>query len=45
MTDGERRRLYTACSRALHEATLLADGGVIRQLNEMGGGKNAATGR
>ena len=37
LTDGERRRLYTACSRALHEATLLADGGVIRQLNEATG--------
>ena len=32
LTDGERRRLYTACSRALHEATLLAGGGLMKQL-------------
>lgn len=32
LTDSERRRLYTACSRALHSATLLADKKLIREL-------------
>ena len=32
LTDGERRRLYTACSRALHSVTLLAGGKLIREL-------------
>ena len=30
--DGERRRLYTACSRALHAVALLAGGGLIKEL-------------
>ena len=32
LTDGERRRLYTACTRALHSLTLLAGGGLIKKL-------------
>ena len=32
VTDGERRRLYTACSRALHALSLCADGQLIREL-------------
>lgn len=32
LDDAERRRLYTACSRALHSATLLGGGGLIREL-------------
>ena len=32
LTDGERRRLYTACSRALHAAALLADAQMLRKL-------------
>ena len=32
ITDGERRRLYTACSRALHNLALLADGGTLKAL-------------
>ena len=32
LNDAERRRLYTACSRALHSVTLLADGALIRDL-------------
>ena len=32
LTDDERRRLYTACSRALHAATLLADGEMLKKL-------------
>ena len=32
ITDGERRRLYTACSRALHSVTLLGDGKLIKEL-------------
>ncbi len=32
LTDAERRRLYTACSRALHSVTLLAGGALIRDL-------------
>ncbi|MGN0802529.1 MAG: HelD family protein [Candidatus Faecivicinus sp.] len=32
LTDGERRRLYTACSRALHSLALLGGGGLIRDL-------------
>jgi len=32
LTDGERRRLYTACSRALHRVALLAGEGLIRDL-------------
>ena len=32
LTDGERRRLYTACSRALHRLTLCADKKLIREL-------------
>ena len=32
LTDGERRRLYTACSRALHSVTLLAGGKLIKEL-------------
>ena len=32
LDDGERRRLYTACSRALHSVTLLAGGKLIREL-------------
>ena len=31
-TDGERRRLYTACSRALHSLALLAGGGTLKRL-------------
>ena len=30
--DGERRRLYTACSRALHSVTLLGGGKLIKEL-------------
>ena len=33
LTDGERRRLYTAASRALHAAALLGGGGLIKELN------------
>ncbi len=32
LSDGERRRLYTACSRALHELTLIADEKLIQEL-------------
>lgn len=32
LTDGERRRLYTACSRALHCAALLGGGKLIQEL-------------
>ncbi len=32
LTDDERRRLYTACSRALHAAALLADGKMLDKL-------------
>lgn len=32
VTDGERRRLYTACSRALHAAALLGGGKLIDEL-------------
>ena len=32
LTDGERRRLYTAASRALHDLALLVGGSVIKQL-------------
>lgn len=33
LTDGERRRLYTAASRALHSLALLAGGGTLKGLN------------
>ncbi len=32
VTDGERRRLYTACSRALHQLILLCDDALRRDL-------------
>lgn len=32
LTDDERRRLYTACSRALHAVALLADGELLKKL-------------
>ena len=32
LTDGERRRLYTACSRALHSLALLGGGGLLKAL-------------
>ena len=32
LSDGERRRLYTACSRALHKLTLIGGEGLIRDL-------------
>ena len=32
LTDGERRRLYTACSRALHAVALLGGGKLIKEL-------------
>ena len=32
LTDGERRRLYTACSRALHRVALLGGGKLIQEL-------------
>lgn len=32
LTDGERRRLYTACSRALHSVALLGGGKLIQEL-------------
>ncbi|MCR4622459.1 MAG: AAA family ATPase [Clostridiales bacterium] len=32
LTDGERRRLYTACSRALHKLTLCADETLLKEL-------------
>ena len=32
LTDGERRRLYTACSRALHSLALLAGGATLKAL-------------
>jgi len=32
LTDGERRRLYTACSRALHSLTLMAGEKMIKEL-------------
>ncbi|MBP3410141.1 MAG: AAA family ATPase [Clostridia bacterium] len=32
LTDGERRRLYTACSRALHSVALLGGGKLIKEL-------------
>ena len=34
LTGGERRRLYTACSRALHRLALLGGGGLIKALRE-----------
>lgn len=36
LTDGERRRLYTAASRALHAAALLGGGGLIKELSMNG---------
>lgn len=33
LTDSERRRLYTACSRALHCVALLGGGKLIKDLN------------
>ena len=33
LDDGERRRLYTACSRALHSVALLGGGKLIKELN------------
>ena len=33
LTDGERRRLYTAASRALHAAALLGGERLVRELN------------
>ena len=32
LDDGERRRLYTACSRALHAAALLCGEGLMEKL-------------
>ena len=32
LTDGERRRLYTACSRALHALALLGGDGLLKDL-------------
>ena len=32
LTDGERRRLYTAASRALHAAALLGGGKLVKEL-------------
>ena len=32
LTDGERRRLYTACSRALHSLALLGGGKLLKEL-------------
>ena len=32
LDDGERRRLYTACSRALHEVALLGGGKLLKDL-------------
>jgi len=32
LSDSERRRLYTACSRALHSVTLLGGGKLIKEL-------------
>jgi len=32
VTDGERRRLYTACSRALHQLHLMCDDSLRRDL-------------
>ncbi|MBQ6374490.1 MAG: AAA family ATPase [Clostridia bacterium] len=32
LTDGERRRLYTACSRALHGLALLGGGDLLKRL-------------
>ena len=32
LTDGERRRIYTACSRALHRVVLLAEEPLVRAL-------------
>ncbi|MBQ2432843.1 MAG: ATP-binding domain-containing protein, partial [Clostridia bacterium] len=32
LSDGERRRLYTACSRALHSLTLLCGENLIHDL-------------
>ena len=32
LTDGERRRLYTSCSRALHAAALLGGSELIKEL-------------
>ena len=32
LTDGERRRLYTAASRALHDLTILAGGATLKAL-------------
>ena len=32
LTDGERRRLYTSCSRALHSLALLAGGATLKAL-------------
>ena len=33
LDDGERRRLYTACSRALHSVALLGGGKLIKELD------------
>ena len=33
LTDGERRRLYTAASRALHGLAVLSSGEVLKALN------------
>ena len=32
LDDAERRRLYTACSRALHSVALLGGGKLIKEL-------------
>lgn len=32
LDDAERRRLYTACSRALHSVSLLGGGKLIKEL-------------
>ena len=36
LTQDERRRLYTACSRALHALALLGDGGLLKALDLKG---------
>ena len=36
ITDGERRRIYTAASRALHSLALLAGGGTLKALDLFG---------
>lgn len=41
LTDGERRRLYTAASRALHDLALLLGGGTLKALMEDGDGHDA----